>query len=108
MGEQAWVTAMRQALMECVTLMTWRWASLYSGHAMRVGGSNHMRKLGVDDDIHKRMGGWMTLTAAQGYMALSPAEQFKYTLSLARVRRRHSAMTRVAAREAFATLPTLH
>ena len=69
MGEQSWVRAMRHALMEGVPLMTTAWAKLYSGHSMRVGGSNHMRRMGVADDIHKRLGGWMTLTAAQGYMA---------------------------------------
>ena len=107
-GETSWIKAMRQALMECVPLMTPRWASLYSGHAMRVGGSNYMRRIGMDDDIHRRMGGWMTLTAAQGYMALSAAEQFRYTVSLAAETKRRSALTRHRARAVLAALPTMH
>ena len=108
MGEQSWVRAMRKALLDAVPLMTPAWSKLYSGHAMRVGGSNHMRKIGIADDIHKRLGGWMTLTAAQGYMALSPAEQFAYTVRLAEMPTRKSAMTRMAARAAFASLPRMY
>ena len=107
-GEQSWIKAMRRALRACVPLMTARWVSLYSGHAMRVGGSNYMRKIGVADDVHRRMGGWMTLTAAQGYMAMSPAEQFRYTLRLAGESTRRSALSQVEARKAFAALPTMH
>ena len=108
MGEQSWVQAMRKALMDSIPLMTTAWAKLYSGHSMRVGGSNHMRRMGVADDIHKRLGGWMTLTAAQGYMALSPAEQFAYTVRLAEMPARKSAMTKTAARAAFAMLPKMY
>ena len=55
--EQSWIDAMRVALVRCVPGMTVPWANLFSGHSMRVGGSNHMRQLGVADDIHRRMGG---------------------------------------------------
>ena len=67
-----------------------------------------MRRIGLADDIHKRLGGWMTLTEAQGYMALSPAEQFAYTVRLAEEPERRSAMTKRAARAAFRTLPRVH
>ena len=63
-GHQSVVTAMQRALCECVPLMSREWAKLYTGHAMRVGGSNHMRKLGIADEVHRRLGGWMTLVAA--------------------------------------------
>lgn len=82
-GEQSWVRSMRKALVECVPLMSARWARLYSGHALRIGGSNHMRRMGVDNDIHRRLSGWMTLVSAQGYMVLTPKEQFAYTVKLA-------------------------
>jgi len=82
-AHQSLITALRKALQDCVPLMTRQWASLYSGHSLRVGGSNHMRKLGVADDIHRRLGGWMSLTSSQGYMQLSPQEQFRYTVGLA-------------------------
>ena len=104
LGEHSWVTAMRKALRECVPLMTTQWSRVYSGHSMRVGGSNHMRKIGVADDVHRKLGGWMCLASAQGYMALSPAEQFRYTVKLAEARNRTSAFTKQAARRAFATI----
>jgi len=47
-----------------------------------------MRKLGISDDVHRRLGGWMHLASAQGYMALAPSEQFAYTLRLAQQRTR--------------------
>ena len=106
-GEQTWVKSMRDALEDCVPLMTPRWSSLYSGHAMRVGGSNHMRRIGIADDVHRRMGGWMSLTSSQGYMALTPAEQFRYTVSLAGKRARRSALSPAAARAVLSVLPTL-
>ena len=93
-SQQSVVKAMRHALTECVPLMTRAWAKCYSGHALRVGGSNHMRRLGVEDDIHRRMGGWMTLVAAQGYMALTPSEQFKYTVTLAKSKQRRAGLSR--------------
>ena len=93
-SQQSVVKAMRHALTECVPLMTRAWAKYYSGHAWRVGGSNHMRRLGVEDDIHRRMGGWMTLVAAQGYMALTPSEQFKYTVALAKSKQRRAGLSR--------------
>ena len=87
------VRAMRNSLRECVPLMTKQWAKLYSGHSLRVGGSNHMRQLGVANDIHRRLGGWMSLTSAQGYMQLSAREQFRYSLRLA-AEKRKSAFTK--------------
>ena len=108
LGEQSWVTAMRKALRECVPHMTHPWSTLYSGHSMRVGGSNHMRKTGVADDVHRRLGGWMCLASAQGYMALSPDEQFRYTLRLAKAGNRRSAFTKQTARRAFATITRMH
>ena len=96
-SEQSWVRGLQKALVDCVPLMSPRWAELYTGHCMRVGGSNEMRRLGISDDIHRRLGGWMSLTSAQGYMALSAREQFAYTLKLAQTKRRHDAMTKQAA-----------
>ena len=50
-----------------------------------------MRKIGVANDIHRRMGGWMSLVAAQGYMALSSREKLAYTLKLAAKQQREAA-----------------
>ena len=85
--------------------------TVFSSHAarswlvkLRVGGSNHMRRVGISNDVHKRMGGWMTLTAAQGYMALSPEEQFAYTLKLAKAKKRESGLTEAVARQALGSV----
>jgi len=93
-GHQSVVSAMRHALCECVPLMSRIWSKLYTGHALRVGGSNHMRKIGIADDVHRRLGGWMTLVAAQGYMAMSAREKLAYTLKLASKQQRESAFRR--------------
>ena len=56
---------------------------VYGGHSLRVGGSNFMRRLGIDPDIHRSLGGWAVLKSARDYMQLTPAEQFALTRSLA-------------------------
>ena len=99
--EESAVLAMQHALRECVPLMTREWSKLFTGHALRVGGSNFMRKVGMHHEIHRKMGGWMTLAAAQGYMALTPAEQFSYTMSLVRSKKRLSALSEREARLAL-------
>ena len=53
-----------------------------------------MRKIGIADDVHRRLGGWMTLVAAQGYMALSAREKLAYTVRLAGRQQRESAFRR--------------
>ena len=103
-GHDAVVKALREALMECVPTMTEAWAGLYSGHSLRVGGSNEMRRRGVADEVHRKLGGWMSLVSAQGYMSLSAAEQFKYTLKLAKKGKRRAAHTRDSARRALQCL----
>ena len=37
------------------------------GHSLRVGGSNHIRKLGIDDEIHRKLGGWASLSSSRSY-----------------------------------------
>ena len=53
-----------------------------------------MRKLGVEDDIHRRRDGWITLVEVQGYMALTPSEQFKYTVALIKSKKRRAGLSR--------------
>jgi len=90
--------ALKRALMSCVPGMTKDWVKLYSGHSLRVGGSNQMRKEGVADDVHRRLGGWMSLVSAQGYMSLSAREQYRYTLKLAKSKKRHAGLSKQSAR----------
>jgi len=63
-----------------------------------------MRKMGIANEVHRRLGGWFTLVAAQGYMALSAQEQFRYTLTMAKAKRRESAFSKGDATRAFAVL----
>ena len=53
-----------------------------------------MRKIEIADDVQRRLGGWMTLVAALGYMALSACEKLAYTLKLTGRQRRESAFRR--------------
>lgn len=99
--------ALKHALLECVPLMTRQWAKLYTGHALRVGGSNRMRRLGIAEDIHRCMGGWFSLVAAQGYMAMTPMEQIKYTLRLAKRGAREAGLSKDSARSALAGITAL-
>ena len=42
-----------------------------------MGGANHIRRLGLDDELLRPMGGWASLTSARGYFQLSVKEQFE-------------------------------
>ena len=68
-------------------------AALMTGHCLRVGGSNYMRRLGIADEVHRRMGGWMHLQSSQGYMVLTPAEQAETCAKMALTNKRASAFT---------------
>jgi hypothetical protein len=57
-------------------------AKAYAGHSLRVGGSTHMRRCGVDEQVLRSLGGWASLTTASQYVQLSPTEQFAYTRRL--------------------------
>lgn len=70
--------ALRKALVD-VCGLTPDQADLFSGHSGRVGGSNYMRKLGIEDDVHRQVGDWASLTSSRGYYALSANEQFAMT-----------------------------
>ena len=58
-----------------------------------------MRRHDISDDVHRRLGGWMPLASVQGYMALSPSEQFAYTLRLAQQRARTVGISRARAQQ---------
>jgi len=66
-------------------------ARLFTGHCLRIGGSNYMRRLGLDDEIHRKLGGWMSIQSSQGYMVLSPKEQAAVCEKMALHGKRHSA-----------------
>lgn len=56
-GSKAMIGGLRAALRE-VCGMSEEQALLYKGHSLRVGDSNHMRLLGVEDEVHRLMRGW--------------------------------------------------
>ena len=62
-----------------------------------------MRQLGIADDVHRRLGGWMSLTSSQGYMQLAPHKQFGYTLRLAKRTGRTAGFTHSGARSVLST-----
>ena len=72
-----WIKWMRRALVEQCH-MDEDEAKAYAGHSLRVGGSTHMRRCGVDEQVLRSLGGWASLTMASQYVQLSPTEQFAY------------------------------
>lgn len=54
-------------------------AKLFRGHSLRVGGSNYMRRLGVEDEVHRLVGDWTSLVSSTNYYSLSSSEQFAVT-----------------------------
>ena len=80
---KAAVESLREALVETCG-MTVPQSKLYKGHSLRVGGSNHIRKLGIADEVHRLLGGWVSLVSSHRYFQLGEDEQLdraeKYAL----------------------------
>ena len=75
LSSDAAVRALRTTLVE-VCGMTKAQAMLYAGHSLRVGGSNFIRRKGIDDEVHRFLGGWASLTSSRGYFQLLDEEQW--------------------------------
>ena len=73
---QSATDGLREALRK-VCGMSMEQSMLYKGHSLRVGGSNYIRRLGIDDEIHRLMGGWASLSSSRGYFKLSTVEQLQ-------------------------------
>ena len=78
MSNSSFISALRKALVEVCGLSVEQ-AKLFAGHSLRVGGSNYMRKLGVEDEVHRLVGDWASLVSSTGYYSLSSCEQFAVT-----------------------------
>lgn len=87
MSTASFVRLMKRALVE-VCHVGDEEVKLYGGHSLRVGGSNFMRWLGIDENVHRSLGGWAVLSSAKEYMQLAPAEQFRATKTLALKKKR--------------------
>ena len=82
LGAQSAVSAMREALVHACGMSSEQ-SRLYKGHSLRVGGSNHLRHLGVADEVHRLLGGWASLVSSRGYFRLSAEEQMRMCESMA-------------------------
>lgn len=94
-GSTQFRIGLRKALRD-ICGMSLNESMVYGGHSLRVGGSNFMRRLGVDPDIHRSLGGWSVLKSARDYMQLTPSEQFGLTRSLAVQQTRHTGIEDVS------------
>jgi len=104
LSSKAWIKWMRRALVEQCGMSVVE-AKADAGHSLRVGGSTHMRGCGLDEQVHRSLGGWASLTSAAHYLQLSPSEQFAYTRRLASCQSRAVALEDVGqARVALASL----
>lgn len=79
----------------------WEAAKLFATHSLRVGGSCFMRDIGISDDLHRRMGGWFSLTSSSGYMQMTAEERFRTTKKLCLSSRRVCGPTPDMARQAL-------
>ena len=75
LGSSAAVRELRHTLVK-VCGMTKEQSQLYAGHSLRVGGSNFIRRRGIDDEVHRLLGGWASLTSSRGYFQLLDEEQW--------------------------------
>lgn len=104
-------TQFRNGLRRCLRVhchMSQDESLAYGGHSLRVGGSNFMRRLKIDPDVHRALGGWSVLKSARDYMQLTPTEQFEITRKLSVKKERDTAFeSRTEARAAMARVPRL-
>ena len=83
-------------------------SKVYAGHSLRVGGSNFMRRMKIDRDVHRALGGWASLKTAGDYMQLTPVEQFAITRKLAvKKEREHAFEQRARARSSLSRIQQL-
>ena len=74
-------TLTRKALQECGNLSQQE-ANAYGTHSFRIGAVELLRKRGVPSELRRQLGGWMSRTAALGYLQLSPSAQLDVLQSL--------------------------
>lgn len=66
-------------------------ALTYAGHSLRVGGTNFLRRMGLEEKLIMALGGWKTVVAERGYMQLHPDEQFELVRSMSVLDTRYAA-----------------
>ena len=70
-GDGAFRTQLRRALKQVCKVVT---PKAFGLHSLRVGGSVHMRRIGIDPEVHRLLGGWASLESSRRYQSLSAAE----------------------------------
>ena len=71
----------RRALRECCGLSQAD-AKEFGTHSYRIGAIELLRVRGVPCELRQQLGGWMSRTAALGYLQLNPGAQFGLLQSL--------------------------
>ena len=66
---------LRQALVQCCGLNEGQ-AAHYGTHSLRIGAVEHLRSLGISAEMRQQLGGWMSASAALGYLQLPVSAQF--------------------------------
>ena len=74
-------TLMRKAITQAADVSP-AIAKKFSYHALRVGGINYYRKLGVPLELRAQMADHRSLACSRRYLRLLPAEQFAILASL--------------------------
>lgn len=66
---------LRQALIECCGLSPGQ-AAQYGTHSLRIGAVEYLRSIGISAEMRQQLGGWMSASAALGYLQLPVSAQF--------------------------------
>ena len=74
MSVNAFRALTHKALRECCNLSQSQ-ANAFGTHSFRIGAIELLRARGVPSELRKQLGGWMSRTAALGYLQLSPSAQ---------------------------------
>ena len=53
-------------------------SAIYTGYALRVGGTTHHEESGTAESVRKNLAEWMSLSTARHYLQHSPTTQFGY------------------------------
>ena len=81
-SHKSYVDAMQKALREVCKLPV-DVSKMYTGHVLRVSGSNSIRKdTTLSADVNRQLGAWMSLASKEGYDQQSLIEQMQVTQQL--------------------------
>ena len=73
-GDGAFRLKLREAIRSVCRV---RCTQAFGLHSLRVGGSVHMRRVGVDPEVHRLLGGWASLASSRRYQSLSASKMLE-------------------------------